>query len=103
MSNMIQFDHRLRAVSVANLEAMCARASGMCHRYILDGVTKTRAYVEYSNPDEYGHESPMVAVLPVIHGLYGSDVPAVVLSIMNVQKDNQHGEGWQSFGCIVDG
>ncbi|KKM74874.1 hypothetical protein LCGC14_1395920 [marine sediment metagenome] len=103
MSNMIQFDHRLRAVSVPNLEAMCERVSGMCHRYTLDGITKTRAYVEYSNPDEWGHEAPMTAVFPVIHGLYGKDCPAVVLSIMNVQKDNQHGEGWQSFGCIVDG
>lgn len=59
-----QFDHKYRVVGLNNLEAMCERLSGMAHRFQINKVTANRAYVQYSNPDEYGTEKPIIAVLP---------------------------------------
>lgn len=58
------FDHSQRVVGLNNLEAMCKRVSGTCHRFAVNKVTDNRVYVSYSNPDEYGSERPITAVLP---------------------------------------
>lgn len=63
-----QFDCEIRVVSLANLEAMCAHVSGFCHRFKVEKVTRSRVHVSYSNPDEYGSESPMIAVFPCYPG-----------------------------------
>lgn len=97
-----QFDHSVRIVSLDNLEAMCKRVSGVCHRYRVVKASRSRVTVEYSNPDEYGAEHPMLAVFPCYPSTFeGSDNPAVVLEIMNVLHDNWDGEGWQAFDVLL--
>jgi hypothetical protein len=95
-----QFDWAKRVVSLVNLEAMCKYISGTCHEFKVSKVTRNRAYVEYSNPTEYGTPEPMTLVLPCYPG--GWDSTAVVLDILNVQHDNWHGEGWQAFQPLLD-
>jgi hypothetical protein len=96
----IQQDHKLRVVALSNLEAMCKRMSGVCHRFSVSRVTENRAYIEYSNPDEYGHASPMTASFPAWH--YSTDHCVVALEILKVTKDNWQGEGWQAFQPLLD-
>lgn len=98
-----QFDYSKRVVSLENLSAMCDRNSGTCHRFEVVKVTPSRVHVAYSNPDEYGNESPMTAVLPCYPSAFdGNDNPAIVLEIVNVVGDNWDGEGWQAFSPIFD-
>lgn len=99
-----QQDHNVRVVALTNLRAMCKRVSGFCHRFEVEKVTRTRCYVSYSNPDEYGHESPMIAVFPIYPSGWPDDAenPRVVLEILTVQRDNWHGEGWQAFSPLLD-
>lgn len=97
----IQFDYSKRVVSLSNLEAMCDHvSSGMCHNYTISKVTKNRVYVNYSNPDEYGHDEPMTVVFPCFPG--GWDSVSVVLDILDVKHDNWNGEGWQAFRPLLD-
>lgn len=92
----MQGDLPLRAVHPNNLGAMCDRVSVLSHAYSVARITKRYAYVEYSNPDEYGRSHPMTALLPVLPDGF------IVLSIYDVKNDNQHGEGWQCFQVLID-
>ncbi len=78
---------------------MCEDASGFCHRYWIEKVSRSRIHVGYSNPDEYGSESPMYAVLPCFPSTWSDDKdnPRVLVDIMRVIGDTWHGEGWQAF------
>ena len=82
----IQMDSQARIVALANLRAMCARASGVCHRFTVESVTANRAIVAYSNPNEYGSECPIRVSYPVIpSGFSGhSDSVLVVLQCVRV-------------------
>lgn len=97
----IQFDHSVRIVSLANLEAMAKRISGVCHRFTVSNVSANRVYVTYSNPDEYGNESPITCAFPRYAGGFNS--VAVVLEyvgrITGAQGDS---EAWQAFEQIKD-
>jgi hypothetical protein len=106
MKNHTQFDMKLRVVALENLRAMLARASSTCHRFSVARVSAHRCYVEYSNPDEYGTETPMTAVYPVIPNpaeRSRQDNPLVVLGhLLTVQHDNWGGEGWQAFERLTE-
>lgn len=73
----VRYDNKVRVVSLNVLREMCENHSGMCHRYEVEKVSRSRATVSYSNPDEYGSETPAYIVFPVYPG-YG-DEPNVVL------------------------
>lgn len=74
---LTQSDSKTRVVSLSNLRAMCDRVSGVCHRYDVIKVSRSRAHIQYSNPDEYGSGRPIVAVCAVIPG-HGSEDRRVV-------------------------
>lgn len=101
-----QFDNQTRIVALSNLEAMCQRVSGMCHRYEVTKVSRSRVHVTYSNPNEYGSEYPMTAIFPSYPS--GNDTlnhqasPCVVLDIMRVVNDSWDGEGWQAFEVLLN-
>lgn len=103
----IQMDSKKRVVALSNLEAMCKRISGTCHRFSVSKVNAHRCYVEYSNPNEYGTENPMTAVFPCWAG-HGQSMFAcdddcyVVLDILDVRNDSWDGEGWQAFQELID-
>jgi hypothetical protein len=99
-----QSDHKVRVVSIENLRAMCERVSGVCHRYWVESVGRSRVKVGYSNPNEYGTESPMFAVFPSYPSGFAGDQdnPCVVLEFLNVLHDNWDGEGWQAFDALRD-
>lgn len=99
-----QQDHSVRIVALENLRAMCGRVSGMCHNYHVVKVSRSRIHVEYSNPDEYGHDNPMTAVFPCYPSCWPGDEdnPRVVLDIMRVINDSWDGEGWQAFSTLLD-
>jgi hypothetical protein len=93
-----QQDNPVRVVALENLIAMCARNSGVCHRYRVERITKTRVHVSYSNPDEYGNERPLVVVFPCYPSGWpqdGADNPRVVLDIVRVYggRDSYDREG----------
>lgn len=93
------YDHPIRVVSLANLQAMCSRVSGTCHRYVIDGMTAHRVRVSYSNPDEYGNPCPVIAHLPTYPG--SPDLPFVVLDPVRWtggRKDDD--EAWQAFDVL---
>lgn len=54
-----------RVVSENYLEAMLADMSMMCQRYWIEKVTDSFCYVAFSNPNEYGNESPVQVMFPV--------------------------------------
>lgn len=97
-----QFDHSKRVVSLENLRAMCKHASGMCHRYEVSKITRSRVHVKYSNPDEWGYSHPMTAVFPCYPGGFDNDNPDIVLDLVRVLGDNWDGEGWQAFQILLD-
>lgn len=102
---LYQEDSQVRIVALANLTAMVDHVTtGPCHRYRIEKVTRTRVYVSYSNPDEYGNDHPMVAVFPCLPA-WSRDDPKnvrVVLDVLRVQFDNWRGEGWQAFLPLLD-
>lgn len=100
----LQRDHKVRTVALTNLEAMCDRVSGTCHRYNVVKVTTNRVHVEYSNPDEYGYESPMTAIFPAwpIDPQYDPDNRVVALEYLRIVGDTWDGEGWQAFEPLRD-
>lgn len=99
-----QQDSKVRMVALENLKAMCKRVSGVCHRYSVTKVSRSRVHVEYSNPDEYGHEHPMTAVFPCYPSGFGDDAenPRVILEYLRIMNDNWDGEGWQAFEILRD-
>ena len=88
-----------RVVSLDNLVAMCEAASGTCHRYWIEKVSRSRVHVGYSNPDEYGGDAPMYAILPCFPSGWPGDAdnPRVLIRCMRVVGDSWTGEGWQAF------
>ena len=95
-----QFDHTKRVVALNNLEAMCARISGTCHRFTISKVTGNRVYVEYSNPDEYGNPEPITAVLPAYAAHNNT---AVILDAIDYKGcTGRNEEAWQAFGELYD-
>ena len=96
-------DSVYRVVSLDNLAAMCEEASGFCHRYWIEKASRSRVHVGYSNPDEYGNEAPMYAVLPCFPSPWGdrdADNPRVLIHCMRVIGDSWNGEGWQAFEAV---
>jgi hypothetical protein len=111
MSTMLmQGESCQRTVLLENLRAMCKHTSGTCHRYTVEQVSWRgpvgTVRVAYSNPDEYGRESPMVALFPCYRSSdYEPDRsanPWVVLDFLNVLCDTWDGEGWQAFEALLD-
>jgi hypothetical protein len=104
MYSPTQEDTFVRLVALENLEAMAERVSGFVHRYWIEKLTPTRVTVGYSNPDEYGRESPMYAVFPCYPSRWPEDHdnPRVVLRILRVMRDSWDGEGWQAFQLLLD-
>ncbi len=94
-----QYDWTKRVVSLENLRAMCARISGTCHRFTVDGMSPNRVVVAYSNPDEYGNERPTLAHYPA----YGDkENPSVVLDAVRFTGGRPDDESWQSFMQLTD-
>ena len=100
-----QQDHRVRVVALANLIALCERASGTCHRFEVSKVTRSRVHVTYSNPDEYGYERPVTAVFPCYPSTWQGDEqnPRVILGEMLRTIGGTDSEDWQYFDPIVAG
>lgn len=96
-----QRDYPVRVVSLANLKAMCSHVSGTCHRFSVVKESKSRIHVEYSNPDEYGSDNPMIAVFPCFPS-GEEENPNVVLEYMRIVGDSWNGEGWQAFEPLRD-
>ena len=100
-----QSDTEQRVVNLTNLEAMCDRVSGFCHRFTVTKVTKTRVYVEYSNPDEWAHDQPVTAVFPCYPNQFDDDGsnPDVVLQILRVIGDpGDRNELWQAYFPLLE-
>jgi hypothetical protein len=101
----LQMDTTKRVVAVANLHAMCARISGTCHTFRVAGANEHRVSVRYSNPDEYGSEEPITAVLPAYMMGLGSNVDdyAVILDPLRyVGCTGKNEEAWQAFHELWD-
>lgn len=99
-----QFDTRQRTVSLENLEAICARVSGVCHTYAVSRVSRSRVHVTYSNPSEYGTPNPITAVFPCYPTAGGSGFdgqPAVILGHMIRCINDRDGYGYQAFDVIT--
>ena len=92
-------DTKTRIVSLNVFEKRLDEISGTCHRFHVSRLTSHRVYVEYSNPNEYGSEFPMIAVYPCYKS---GNFVSVVAEILNVVHDNWNGEGWQAFDQIFD-
>ncbi len=99
-----QQDSPVRMLALDNLRAMCETASGMCHRYWIEKVSRSRVHIGYSNPDEWANENPMYAVLPCFPSSWQQDRgnPRVLVEIMRVINDTWDGEGWQAFDPLWD-
>lgn len=96
-----QFDGAERVVALSNLEAMCDRVSGTCRCFSVVKVTTNSVHVQYSNPNEYGSESPVTAIYPTFRNQFdGADNPFVVLHATNYLNDKN--EAWQSFCQLTD-
>lgn len=95
-----QFDTTKRVVALSNLEAMCKRISGTCHRFSVVKVTASSVHVEYSNPNEYGSEYPVTAVYPCYKNGFEADNSCVVLSAVRYVNDRD--EAWQAFFQLED-
>jgi hypothetical protein len=100
-----QQDHKVRIVALENLRAMCARASGMAHRYTVDSFSKSAVRITYSNPNECGSPRPMTMILRAYPSAWSGDRenPRVILEAGRVIHDTEDGEGWQSFEPVLNG
>lgn len=98
-----QFDYRARIVSLESLHAMCARISGMSHRFTVTKVSRSRVHVEYSNPNEYGTPHPVTAIYPCFPSKFGSasDV-AVALDALRYTGGTDGGYEYQAFDQLTD-
>jgi hypothetical protein len=98
-----QQDTKIRMVALVNLRAMCERISGVCHRWQVTSVSRSRVHVEYSNPDEYGSERPVTAVFPCYPSGFADDKdnPRVVLDALRY-FGGRDSEDWQAFFQLYD-
>lgn len=108
-----QYDGRTRIVALPNLVAMAERVSGTCHRYTVEEPSPDAKWVKvwYSNPNEYGAESPFYRRFPIV-GTVGGTVgttPTPLVGIGSIvagpcvgEPKDLHGEGWQCFDCLTD-
>jgi hypothetical protein len=100
-----QSDDKVRVVARANLDAMCKYTSGMCHRYWIEKVTRSRVHVGYSNPDEYANEAPVYAVFPCYPSAWPDDKdnPHVVLECIRLYggRGDEY-DPIQSFMLLLD-
>lgn len=99
-----QQDYTVRIVALENLRAMCARVSGMCHRYEITKVTRASVHITYSNPNEWGSESPMTMIFRAFPSDWRGDSenPRVILEAGRVIYDTDDGEGWQNFEPVLN-
>lgn len=77
-----QGEMNIRAVTLANLQAMCERASGMAHTYSVE-MRRTVCELTYSNPDEYGNPNPYTVRLPVIRNEFERENPYVLFTVQS--------------------
>lgn len=100
----LQSDKKVRVVALSNLEAMCARISGVCHRFEVVYVSGNRVKVEYSNPDEYGNPEPVRAEFPCYPiGWHDDDNRLVVLDpVRYTGCTGRNEESWQAFQQLYD-
>jgi hypothetical protein len=98
-----QEDRMVRIVALENLSAMCEHISSTCHRYWIEKVTRSRVWIGYSNPNEYGTEYPIFCVFPCFPSSWhlDKDNPRVLLDILRIVNDSWHGEGWQAFDPVL--
>ena len=92
-----RYDSQERVVSLSNLKAMCDYHSAVAHRYWIEKVTRSRVWVGYSNPDEYGTDRPIFAIFPSFPNQNEPDNPSVVLTFLRVLEGEDPtlaGEGW---------
>lgn len=95
-----QFDHIVRVVALSNLEAMCQRISGVCHKFEVVKCGPNTCHVQYSNPDEYGSPEPITAVYPCYKAHDGF---AVVLEASKYHGcTGKNEEAWQAFSQLTD-
>lgn len=107
-----QEDRQVRLVALDNLEAMCAHVSGTCHRYWIEKVTRSRVWVGYSNPNEYGTEHPFFVVFPAYPSDWcdddarrndtGKSNPRVVLDCLRIVDAGDEYDPIQSFHILLD-
>jgi len=95
-----QQDCNVRMVALANLRAMCERASGICHRYEVAKVSRSRVHVTYSNPDEYGSEHPITAIYPCFPSGWSNDAenPRVLLHGLRYSGGDEY--AYQAFDML---
>lgn len=101
---MAHFDSKLRVVSVDTLRVLCERASSTCHRFAVVSVSRSRVTIEYSNPDEYGHDRPVSFAFPCYPSHFGGTSPNVVLDCLRVvgARDSHDSEAlWQAIDAAV--
>ncbi len=96
----VQYDGRLRVVALANLLAMCAHISGMCHTYrVREG--RDVVYVTYSNPNEYGRDRKITITLPIVYRAFGAAMiglaPECIGRMTGPGCGTWQGEEWQAF------
>lgn len=101
----IQADDEIRVVALSNLRAMCEYVSGVCHRWHVSRITKSRVYVTYTNPDEYGTEHPVTAAFPCYPSGFakGDDGLLIVLDVVKVTSGRDEYDPVQFFWPIIDG
>ena len=100
MNDNLKGDSRERVVTLPVLQALCAKASGVCHRYEVTKVGENRVSVTYSNPDEWAQDHPMAAVFPAFYdSAFGGQV-YVVLHAVRIINDTWDSEGWQAFSFL---
>ena len=79
---------------------MCDRISGICHKFSVVKVAPHRVLVQYSNPNEYGSDNPVIAHYPCYPSGFDSETPIVVLSAVRYTNDKD--EAWQAFEQLTD-
>ena len=103
ISERLQSDNPARVVTLANLRAMCDRASGMCHRFWVESYSANRVKVGYSNPDEYVTDNPTYAIFPAwVDGAFGEKTLYVVLGHMIAVVNDPDGLNDQYFCPVTD-
>lgn len=105
-ANANTWDHKVRVVSLLNLEAMCEHVSGVSHTFEIVKIALRCVHVEYSNPDEYGNPHPVVAVYPthiLLPGYENRNNESVILqAVKYIGCTGRNEEAWQAFHQLED-